>query len=54
MRRLLFYMSNLRKAFTVGLMFVTVLSMSVVVAPQAEAAASAGDLIKMDGLSSAP
>lgn len=33
-------------------MFVTVLSMSVVAAPEAGAAAQAGDLIKMDGLSS--
>ena len=33
-------------------MLMTVLSMSVVVAPQAKAAASAGDLIKINGLSS--
>jgi hypothetical protein len=45
-------MSKLRKAFVVSVMFMTVLSMSVVTAPQAGAAASAGDLIKMDGLSS--
>ena len=44
-------MSKIRKAFVVSIMTMTVLSMSVVVAPQAEAA-SAGDLIKMDGLSS--
>ena len=45
-------MQKLRKAFTISVMIMTVLSMSVVVAPQASAAASAGDLIKMDGLSS--
>ncbi|MBA3047311.1 hypothetical protein KKC83_01500 [Patescibacteria group bacterium] len=45
-------MERLRKAFIISIMFVTVLSMSVVVAPQAGATASAGDLIKMDGLSS--
>lgn len=45
-------MTKFRKAFTVSLMMVTVLAMSVVVAPNANAAASAGDLIKMDGLSS--
>ncbi|MBD3248115.1 hypothetical protein GF382_02390 [Candidatus Falkowbacteria bacterium] len=45
-------MNNLKRIFTVGLMLVTVLSMSVVAAPQVDAAASAGDLIKMDGLSS--
>ncbi|MFA5318535.1 MAG: hypothetical protein WC323_03635 [Patescibacteria group bacterium] len=45
-------MSKLRKIFTISIMLMTVLSMSVVVAPQAQAAASAGDLIKMDGLSS--
>jgi hypothetical protein len=36
-------MSKFRKVFTSGLMFVTVLAMSVVVAPQVDAAASAGD-----------
>ena len=45
-------MKKLRKFFTISVMLVTVLSMSVVVAPSAGAAASAGDLIKMDGLSS--
>ncbi len=45
-------MSKLRKIFTVSVMLMTVLSMSVIVAPTADAAASAGDLIKMDGLSS--
>jgi hypothetical protein len=45
-------MAKLRKIFTISVMLVTVLSMSVVVAPQVDAAASAGDLIKMDGLSS--
>ena len=45
-------MSKLRKIFTISVMLMTVLSMSVVVAPTASAAASAGDLIKMDGLSS--
>src|SRR3989338_3582636 len=45
-------MSKLRKIFTVSVMLMTILSMSVVVAPQAQAAASAGDLIKMSGLSS--
>ncbi len=44
-------MNKLRKAFTIGVMSLTVLSMSVVVAPQTKAA-QAGDLIKMDGLSS--
>ncbi len=45
-------MKKLRKAFIVSVMFMTVLSMSVVTAPDAGATASAGDLIKMDGLSS--
>jgi hypothetical protein len=45
-------MTKLRKALVVGVMSMTVLSMSVVVAPEAGAAAQAGDLIKMDGLSS--
>lgn len=45
-------MQILRKVIALSVIFVTVLSMSVVVAPQANAAASAGDLIKMDGLSS--
>jgi hypothetical protein len=45
-------MQILRKVIALSVIFVTVLSMSVVVAPQAKAAASAGDLIKMDGLSS--
>ncbi|MDD5071899.1 MAG: hypothetical protein PHQ42_04160 [Patescibacteria group bacterium] len=45
-------MSRIRKVFTISVMLVTVLSMSVVVAPEASAAASAGSLIKMDGLSS--
>ncbi|HTX86645.1 MAG TPA: hypothetical protein VMC41_01090 [Candidatus Nanoarchaeia archaeon] len=45
-------MSMLRKIFISGVMMVTVLSMSIVVAPQAKAAASAGDLIKVSGLSS--
>ncbi|PIR92477.1 hypothetical protein COU01_01325 [Candidatus Falkowbacteria bacterium CG10_big_fil_rev_8_21_14_0_10_44_15] len=45
-------MSKLRKVFTVSVMLMTILSMSVVVAPQAQATASAGDLIKMSGLSS--
>ena len=45
-------MTKLRKALVVGVMSITVLSMSVIVAPEADAAAVAGDLIKMDGLSS--
>jgi len=44
-------MNKLRKAFVAGVMSLTVLSMSVVVAPEVSAA-QAGDLIKMDGLSS--
>ncbi len=45
-------MERLRKAFVAGIIFTTVLSMSVVVAPNVGAAAADGDLIKMDGLSS--
>lgn len=45
-------MEKLRKIFVVSVMLVTVLSMCVVVAPQAGATAKAGDLIKMSGLSS--
>jgi len=45
-------MERFKKIFAAGVIFVTVLSMSVVVAPQAGATASAGDLIKMSGLSS--
>ncbi|KKR91178.1 MAG: LPXTG-motif cell wall anchor domain protein [Parcubacteria group bacterium GW2011_GWC2_42_12] len=45
-------MERFKKIFAAGVIFVTVLSMSVVVAPQAGAVASAGDLIKMAGLSS--
>lgn len=45
-------MTKLRRIFTISVMLITVLSMSVVVAPNASADASAGDLIKMDGLSS--
>lgn len=45
-------MKKLRKAFIVSVMAVTVLAMSVVTVPNAGAAASAGDLIKMSGLSS--
>lgn len=44
-------MERFKKIFAAGVIFVTVLSMSVVVAP-AGATASAGDLIKMAGLSS--
>ncbi len=44
-------MEKLRKIFVVSVMFMTVLSMSIMAAPQVKAA-SAGDLIKMDGLSS--
>lgn len=44
-------MKRLKKMIVLGVMMMTVFSMSVVVAPQASAA-SAGDLIKMDGLSS--
>jgi len=45
-------MSRIRKVFTISVMLVTVLAMTVVVVPEVNAAASAGDLIKMDGLSS--
>lgn len=45
-------MDKLRKLLVVTVMVATVLSLSVMVIPQAKAAASAGDLIKMDGLSS--
>ncbi len=45
-------MERFKKIFAAGVIFVTVLSMSVVVAPKAGATASAGDLIKMSGLSS--
>ena len=44
-------MKRLKKMIVFSVMVMTVFSMSVVVAPQASAA-SAGDLIKMDGLSS--
>ncbi|MEI7498549.1 MAG: hypothetical protein WCK11_04705 [Candidatus Falkowbacteria bacterium] len=45
-------MQTLRKALALSVMFVTVLSLTVVAAPKANAAAAAGDLIKMNGLSS--
>ncbi len=45
-------MSTVRKAIVVSVMMMTVMTMSVIVAPSASAAAQAGDLIKMDGLSS--
>ena len=45
-------MEKLRKILVISVMMITVLSMCVVVAPQAGAAASAGSLIKMNGLSS--
>lgn len=45
-------MERFKKIFAISVIFVTVLSMSVVVAPEVKAAASAGDLIKMAGLSS--
>jgi len=44
-------MKRLKKVFVLSVMFSMVLSLSVVAAP-ASAAASAGDLIKMDGLAS--
>lgn len=47
-----FIMSKLRKIFTISVMMMTVLSMCIVAVPQASAAASGGDLIKMNGLSS--
>ncbi|MEA3398677.1 MAG: hypothetical protein U9R06_02965 [Patescibacteria group bacterium] len=45
-------MKDLRKALVVGVMSITVFSMSMLVAPVQVGAATAGDLIKMDGLSS--
>ncbi len=45
-------MERLRKGLIVGVMSVTVLSMSMLMVPFTVGAASAGDLIKMDGLSS--
>ena len=45
-------MNKLRKIFVVSVMMITVLSLSMVTAPNVKAAAKAGDLIKMDGLSS--
>ncbi len=46
-------MDKLRKALIISVSVITVLSMSMLAVPfQASAAASAGDLIKMDGLSS--
>lgn len=45
-------MNSFRKIFTAGLMMMTILSLTVIVAPSANAAASAGDLIKMNGTSS--
>lgn len=42
-------MQKIRKVFVISVMLMTVFSMSVVIAPGASAAASAGDLIKMDG-----
>src|SRR3989338_9496783 len=45
-------MERFKKIFSISVIFVTVLSMSVVTAPEAQATASAGDLIKMAGLSS--
>ncbi|MCK4554095.1 hypothetical protein KAU19_03980, partial [Candidatus Parcubacteria bacterium] len=47
-----FSMEKLKKSIIIGVMVATVLSMSMVVAPQVGATASAGDLIKMDALSS--
>ena len=44
-------MAKLRKIFTISVMAITVLSMSVVVAPDVNAAATAGDLIKTDAYS---
>jgi hypothetical protein len=44
-------MQTLRKVFAISVIFVTVLSLSMAAAP-VKAAASAGDLIKMSGLSS--
>jgi len=45
-------MDRFKKIFTISIMMVTVLAMSIVVTPNVNAAASAGDLIKMDGMSS--
>ena len=45
-------MNSFRKIFTAGLMTLTVISMVGIAAPSANAAASAGDLIKMNGTSS--
>jgi len=45
-------MERFRRLLVISVMFTTVLAMSVVAVPNLEAAASAGDLIKMDGLSS--
>src|SRR3989339_1345558 len=46
-------MTNLRKALAISVMSITVLSMSMLMVPlTVGAAAQAGDLIKMDGLSS--
>jgi hypothetical protein len=45
-------MEKLRKMLVISVMMITVLSMCVIVAPQAGAAAPAGSLIKMNGLSS--
>ena len=45
-------MERFKKIFAASVIFVTVLSMSVVVVPNTNATASAGDLIKMAGLSS--
>lgn len=45
-------MNKLRKIFVVSVMMITVLSLSMVTAPNVKAAAKAGDLIKMNGLSS--
>lgn len=45
-------MTKLKRIFTAGLIMMTVFTMCAVVAPEVKAAASAGDLIKMDGLSS--
>lgn len=45
-------MNKLRKFLVIGVMVMTVFATMGMVTPQVEAAASAGDLIKMDGLSS--
>lgn len=44
-------MQTLRKILAISVIFVTVMSLSVAVAPQAKAAASAGDLVKISGSS---